>query len=273
VADVGVFHSFKVHWRRECSKRRAEKRTQCDRDDVGIKRSDIIPLAVAAWNRACKVENVVSGFRRTGIYPYNPNEYKKTAASHSNTTSLTGCPSLLLSPSLSSDILVESPLLANLIRSPSLAEPPVQQPAAGAAAKKKAKRTLNLSCGTLLTSQEVREQIAKREEEKAAEAEAVKRRKLDRIEKRAEKVKEAAVKAVKKAEREAVKEAATAAKPPEAKKQRKKRVVEAGGAGEDKENVSPNASTPACEAELKQRYVCSVLRRATGDVLRLRACV
>ena len=49
--------------------------------------------------------------------------------------------------------------------------------------------------------------------------------------------------------------------------------MEAGGAGEDKENVSPNVSTSVSEVRDKQRYVCSVLQRVTGDVLRLRACV
>ena len=48
VADVSVFHAFKAYWRSECSRRRSEKRVECDREDVGIKRSDIIPLAVAA---------------------------------------------------------------------------------------------------------------------------------------------------------------------------------------------------------------------------------
>ena len=157
VADVGVFHAFKAYWRSECSKRRGEKRVNCDRNDVGIKRSDIIPLAVAAWNRACKVENVIGGFRRTGIYPYDPDAYKKAAASHTKSTSLTGCPSLLLSPSLPADVINDSPLLASLIRSPSLSEPAVQLPAAAAAPKRKAKRMLSLSAGTLMTSPEVRE--------------------------------------------------------------------------------------------------------------------
>jgi hypothetical protein len=273
VADVAVFAAFKTYWRRECSKRRAEKRMNCARDDVGIKRSDIIPLAVAAWNRACKVENVQSGFRRTGIYPYCPDEYKKTAASHSKLTSLTGCPSLLLSPALPTAIQAQSPALASLINSPSLAEPDVPPPAAGAAPKKKSKRTLNLSCGALLTSQEVRQQIAQRDGDKEAEVQALKRRKLERAEKRAEKAKEQAAKAVRKAVLMAEKVAAAAAKPPEAKKQRKRKTEAVQAAAEDKENVDPNASLAAPVADNKARYACSVLRRASGDVLRLRACV
>ena len=125
----------------------------------------------------------------------------------------------------------------------------------------------------LLTSTEVREQIRKRDEEKAAEEQALKRRKLDRVEKRAERVREAAVKAVRKAEREAAKAAGTAAKPPEAKQQQKRPLEAVGGADEDKENVSPNVSAAVAEAGTKPRYVCSVLRGSRGDVLRLRACV
>lgn len=272
VADVAIFRAFKQYWRNECSKRRGEKRMECSREDVGIRRSDIIPLAVTAWNHACKPSNVISGFRRTGIYPYDPVAYKKTAASHTKSTSLTGCPSLLLSSSLPASVLNDSPILAGLLRSPSLAEPP-QQPAAGASPKKKAKRTLNLSAGVLLTAPQVREEVKRRDNEKEAELQAKKQRRVDRDEKKAEKVKEAAVKAVRKAEREAAKMVATAAKPPEAKKQKRKAAEALGGAEAEKENVSPNVPVVVAEAVQKPRYVCSVLQRGRGVVLRLSACV
>jgi hypothetical protein len=41
---------------------------------------------------------------------------------------------------------------------------------------------------------------------------------------------------------------------------------------DDKENVNPSVSTTATVEEKKPRYVCRVVRRAVGDVLRLRAC-
>ena len=262
----------KQYWRNECSKRRSEKRVTCGREDVGIKRCDIIPFAVAAWNHACKPENVISGFRRTGIYPYDPDAYKKTAASHTKSTSLTGCPPLLLSSCLPASVVNDSPVLAGLMRSPSLSEPSIEPLAAGAAPKKKVKRTLNLSAGMLLTATQVREEVKRRDDEKEAEEQAKKKRKLDRDEKKAERVREAAVKAVRKAEREAAKAAAAAAKPPEAKKQSAKKAEAVGEETEDKENVSPNAPSSVAAVEVKPRFVCRVLRRPDGDVLKLRSC-
>ena len=272
VADVAVFRAFKQYWRNECAKRRAEKRGSCDRENVGIRRSDIIPLAVTAWNHASRSENVISGFRRTGIYPYDPLAYKKTMTSHTKSTSLTGCPSLLLSPSLPTAIITDSPILANIMRSPSLSEPTIQPPAAGAASKKKVKRTLNLSAGVLLTAADVREEVKRRDEEKEAEAQAKKKRKVDRDERRMERVRLAAVKAVRKAEQQVAKTAAAAAKPPQAKKGCRRTRESAEDESGDKENVNPNASTSVAETANKPRYVCSVLRRGSGDVLRMRAC-
>lgn len=272
VADVAVFRAFKQYWRNECSKRRGEKRMSCGRDDVGIRRSDIIPLAVTAWNHACKPANIISGFRATGIYPYDPLAYKKTAASHTNSTSLTGCPPLLLSSSLQASVVNDSPVLAGLMRSPSLAEP-VPQPAAGAAPRQRAKRTLNLSAGILLTAPEVREQVRRRDDEKEAELLAKKQRISDRNEKREERVKQAAVKAVRKAERDAAKVAEAAAKPPEAKQRKIRKAEGVGVDSEDKENASPNVPVAVAVVVEKPRYACSVLRRGSGDVLRLRACV
>ena len=180
-------------------------------------------------------------------------------------------------------------MLAGLLRGPSLSVPP-QQPAAGAAPRRKAKRTLNLSAGVLLTAPQAREEVKRRDDEKEAEHKAKTQRKADRDEKKAEKVKEEAVKAVRKAERDGAKVVAAAVKQPEAKKQKRKAEVarrgegrrwtrrtsggEArGGAEVDKENVSPNVSVVVAEEVQKPRYVCSVLRRGQGDVLRLRACV
>ena len=215
---------------------------------------------------------MISGFRATGIYPYDPVAYKKTAASHTNTSSLTGCPSLLLSSSLLARVMSGSPALTGVLRSPALAEPP-QQPSAGAAPKTRAKRTLNLSAGVLLTAPQVREEVQRRDDEKEAEQQAKRQRKTDRDEKRVEGGKEAAARAERRAELAATRAAAAAAKPPKAQKQRREAAEVAGGAEEDKENVSPNVPAEVADAQKKPMYVCSVLRRVDGDVLRLRACV
>jgi len=109
VADVSIFHAFKAAWRAECAKRRLEKRRTCVRGETGISKTDIIPLAVNAWDRAVTPSNVIAGFRRTGIYPYDPLAYKRTVASHLRTESLTGLPSLLSPQSLGSQEMPPSP--------------------------------------------------------------------------------------------------------------------------------------------------------------------
>ena len=126
VADVAVFRAFKAYWRRECDRIRAAKRRTCAPGDMGVKRSDILPAALAAWKYATKPENVVSGFRRTGIYPFNPRAYLETAASHTKSTSLTSLPPLL-SPSLAVIDLARTPQLGSWLRArhwPTLHPPP-----------------------------------------------------------------------------------------------------------------------------------------------------
>lgn len=52
VADVAVFHPFKAYWRAEFNRIRALKRRTYAPGDTGVKRSDILPAAMAAWTHA-----------------------------------------------------------------------------------------------------------------------------------------------------------------------------------------------------------------------------
>ena len=269
VADVAVFRPFKAYWRRECDRLRAAKRHTCAPGEIGVKRSDILPAAVAAWKYAVTRENVLSGFRRTGIYPFDPRAYLKTLNSHTKSTSLTSMP-----PLLSSSLAAVDPshvsILAELARSPSLADPPLPSAAPRVASKKRVRRTLDTSAGVLLTGDETIAALRAVKEAEEAEAAAKKQRVEDRRTKKAEKEKlvaeKRAARVVKKAAVAAVAAAKAAAK--EEKKRRRAEAAEA--ADEDKENVSPNVSAVVRAAAKPARYVCTVVKQRTGAVLKLR---
>ena len=269
VADVAVFRPFKAYWRAECDRLRAAKRHTCAPGDIGVRRSDILPAALEAWEYATTTENVISGFRRTGIYPFNPRAYLKTLDSHTKSTSLTSLPPLLSSPLANTD-LPPTPILSELVRSPALADPPQASTTPRPASKKRVRRTLDTSAGVLLTGADTIAQLqALREAEEAAAA-AKKQRVEDRTAKREEKVRLTAEKKaqwlVKKAERAAVAAAKAAAKI----QKRAKVTEEVEAKDEDKENVSPNVSAVMRAAAKPTRYVCTVVSQRRGAVLRMR---
>ena len=260
VADVAVFRPFKAYWRAECDRIRAAKRITCAAGEIGVKRSDILPAALAAWNHATTPVNVISGFETTGIYPFNPLAYLKQAAKHNKPTSLTSLP-LLLSPSLGLADLNSTPALAGLVRSPSLADPPPPSTAPRSATKKRVRRTLDTSAGVLLTG-EATLALLRAVKEAAVEEERVKKQCVDdRLAKRAEKERLGAEKKAASVAKKAERAAAAAAKA-EAKEERKRRRAEAAvAAGEDKENVSPNVSAVVRAAPKLARYVCTVVKQ------------
>lgn len=269
VADVAVFRPFKAHWKRECERVRMAKRRTCAPGEIGVKRSDILPAALAAWNCATSPENVISGFRRTGIYPFNPLAYLKTAASHNKPTSLTSLPPLL-SPLLAQNDLPHAPILAQLAHSPSLADPPPPQPKPAESGKRRVRRTLDTSAGVLLTGDATIALLRAAKEAEEAEAKAKKQRVDDRLAKKAENEKVAAEKKAAWVVVKAARVAAAAAKVT-AKEEKKRKRAEAGEeAPEDKENVSPNVSAAVIEAPKPARYVCSVVQRRKRVLLRMR---
>jgi hypothetical protein len=105
VADVGVFSSFKTHWKRICDDyHRAHP-------NAILNRYNVMPLIGSAWRQSMTAENVVAGFRHTGTYPFNPDVISddqlrgaRSAPSHSqlDQTTTTSLSSLSSSTSASS---------------------------------------------------------------------------------------------------------------------------------------------------------------------------
>ena len=236
---------------------------------MGVNRSDILPAAVAAWTHATKPENLIAGFRATGIYPFNPLAYLKSTIKHTKSTSLTLLPQLL-PPSLATD--TDTPNLAALVQSPLLTDSTQTPTTTAEPVKKRVRRTLDTSAGVLLTGAETLAQLRAVAEAVAEEERAKKAKVEDRKVKRAEKerltVEKRAARAVKKAGRAAAVEAAAVAK---AEKRKREEAAEA--ASEDKENVDPNASTAVRAAPKPARFVCTVVRERGGAVLKMKKTV
>ena len=219
-----------------------------------------------------KPENVKSGFRRTGIYPFNPLAYLKTVASHNKPTSLTLLPPLL-SPSLAVSDLQHAPVLSELVRSPSLTSPPPASATPRPVTKKRVRRTLDTSAGVLLTGDGTRA-LLRAAAEAAEEVERVKRQKVeDRLAKRAEKEKEAAEKQAARLVKQAERTAEAAAKALAKEEKRRRKAEEAAAASEDKENVDPNASAVVRAAPKPARYVCSVVSEGRRVLLLMKKSV
>ena len=274
VADVAVFRPFKNFWRHECERVRAAKRRTCAPGEMGVKRSDILPAALAAWTHATTTENVISGFRATGIYPFKPLAYLKSGTKHNKSTSLTSLPPLL-SPSLA---LTDprTPILAQLGRSPALADPPPPPTTPREATKKRVRRTLDTSAGVLLTGaatmQLLREAKEAAEQEERAKKQKVVDRQVKRVEKERVSAEKKAARLVKRAAR--VAEAAVKAAAKEEKKRKRTEARhEAEAADEDKENVNPNVSAVVRAAPEPARYVCTVVKQRGGALLRMRKSV
>lgn len=268
VADVAVFRPFKNYWRVECDRLRADKRRTCVPSEMGIKRSDILPTAMAAWTHAATPQNVIAGFRATGIYPFNPLAYLKSATKHNKSTTLTSLPPLLSLSLAFTD--PSTPILSELAHSSPLTDPADADTVTREPTKRRVRRTLDTSAGVLLTGEETL-QMMREAKEAVDEEEREKRQKAeDRKAKRAEKEKVTAEKRasrlVKKAER-----AAEATAKAEAKAEKKRKRAEAAEAAEaDKENANPNASAAANAATKPARYECTVVQQGRRAVLRMR---
>jgi len=63
--DKGCFGPLKVHWREECWS------YICAHPDRVITRYQFSELFGKAWMKAMTMQNIVGGFRTTGVYPFN----------------------------------------------------------------------------------------------------------------------------------------------------------------------------------------------------------
>ena len=66
--DVGVFKSFKSYFSKACSKYLAKN------PGVVITTDKLAALVAEAWPNAFSAVNIMSGFKKTGVYPLNPGE-------------------------------------------------------------------------------------------------------------------------------------------------------------------------------------------------------
>jgi outer membrane biosynthesis protein TonB len=272
VADVAVFRPFKEAWKGQCAKRRREKRLSTARGHCGIHQTDIVPMAMTAWAAAMTSSNVTSGFRRTGIFPYDPLAYKRTVASHLRTDTLTGLPPLLSPASFTSQQLQESSLLLSLTTSSAFSDPSPTTPPT-----KKVKRKLNTSAGALLTGVESLEQMRRWDEEKEEEEEAKRRRKEQREKRKEEIRREGEEKVRRREEREAKKVAKEQAQQTKGVREKKRKTTEVkrGGIVDDdsnEENSHPNLppTSSAPSSSPTAFYTCSVVTVGQRLVLRLR---
>jgi hypothetical protein len=269
VADVAVFRPFKEAWKAQCAKRRQEKRRSTVRGHCGIHQTDIIPMAMAAWDRAMTSTNVISGFRRTGIFPYDPLAYKRTVASHLRTDSLTGLPPLLSPASFTTQQLRESILLLSLTTSPAFSDPSPTTPPT-----KTVKRKLNTSAGVLLTGAESLEQLREWDEEKEEEEEGKKRRKEQREKRKEEIRREGEEKVKRREEREAKRAAKVQTEQTEGRREKKRKAKEerCEVITDDKENSHPNLPLTTSHPSPSSRasYTCTVVTAEDRSVLRMR---
>jgi hypothetical protein len=272
VADVSVFRPFKQAWKAQCAKRRREKRRSNARGDSGIHQTDIVSLAMAAWSAAMTSTNVISGFRRTGIFPFDPLAYKRTVASHLRTDSLTGLPPLLSPASFTTQQLQDSSLLLTLTTSTAFSNPSPTSPPA-----KRVKRMLNTSAGALLTGAETLEQMRKWDEEKKQEEEAKRMRMEQRMKRKEEIRQEDAERVKRRAEREAKRAVREQAQQARGVREKKRKVKEVTSKvitddGKDKENAHPNVPLTAarCFSSPRAAYTCTVVTEQDRIALRLR---
>jgi hypothetical protein len=219
VADVALFGPFKQYWKTACEELKRERARSVSVEKRGIQRADIVPLVLHAWSLAMTPENVQSGFRRTGIYPYDPTAYKQTK--EQRLKSLGGLP-LLVSPirelAIQPAVATTIDLLPVRVLTPAK---PNQCGECGSKLKKRAvRRTLSTAAGVLLTGEEARQQVKENEERKRAE-EDEKQRKRD-------------ARAAKRREKEVV------GKGGKDKQAGRKRKAAEASLEEDKENVHPN---------------------------------
>ena len=64
--DIGVFHSFKVNYGKACKKYLTKNAGRIITSEV------VASLVGEAWPHSLSILNILSGFKKTGIFPFNP---------------------------------------------------------------------------------------------------------------------------------------------------------------------------------------------------------
>ena len=191
VADVSLFGPFKHYWRVECARLKADRSSiNVDVNSRDIQRADIVPLVLKAWSQAMTEDNVKAGFRRTGIYPYDPAVYKQSLPHAPLRPPL--MPLLLSSPAT----LAAAPSVSSMLPVLAVVAPPqakAKKCGECGVATRKPRRSLSTAAGVLLTGDEARQVLREQDEAKRADQEkkrrrkeAAEKRKQDRAEKDAQ---------------------------------------------------------------------------------------
>ena len=81
--DVSFFKSLKAHWSTACHQ------YMVDNPGRVVTKFQFSALFKEAWLKAIKTETIVSGFRKTGVYPLNPNAVTVPALDASSLSSRT----------------------------------------------------------------------------------------------------------------------------------------------------------------------------------------
>jgi len=79
-ADRSLFRSLKHHWQEEGLK------VARHRAGTKMSREEFLQVFATAWRKAATVENAMSGFCATGLFPFNPQKIPDDAFLPSNTT-------------------------------------------------------------------------------------------------------------------------------------------------------------------------------------------
>jgi hypothetical protein len=164
VADLGLFGPFKHYLKQGCE--------QHPRDDKNITRYDMIQIIMEAWYKSMTKDNIISAFKKSGIYPFD-----RTACMKNNKTGEIEEKACALSiiqhniskhPSLINEIPCHvRPLLSHV--DPPL--PPIPSDVdkcekCGCNLKKKRQqRFMNTKEGLLITSKEASDMIHEQEQE------------------------------------------------------------------------------------------------------------
>jgi hypothetical protein len=253
VADVSLFRPFKQYWKSAC-KALKWQRTRCG-EERSIKKTDIGPLVLKAWEAAMTPANVISGFRRAGIYPFDPLAYKKSHLKYEE--DVTGMPLLLTPPSkaLSQSCVLSSIVVALPLHAPPAPPPNTPCNTCGLTPRKHTlKRKLSTKNGVILTCEASQEQFRKIREEKEELERQKAERQREKVEKKRKREEEEEEKRKRREER-AVKMAATVAvKQRRAEEKAAVRAAKAPGASigtatvvtavTDQENRNPNTERP-----------------------------
>ena len=217
-----------------------------------------MPAAVEAWKAAVTPANVIAGFRRTGIHPYDPEAWKLTSTKE--VVRLGGLP-LLVSAAAE---LAQQPAIAPLVSPHAIAlidavgrEEKKKCGECGQSPRKPPAPRLTTEAGLLLTSDDTRKKLQAILDGRREKKEEVERKRTERV----------AAKVAK---------AATAATAATAGKGRKRKAKETDTVDAAKENASPNTADLAAvvgHAVVVQGKRVEKRKKVAGVVTRVRLSI